>query len=105
MTYDPNDNRPDLRDRRTDHVTTNVDARSRGASWMPWVVVLAVLLIGAFIWSNMGAEPGTDPVPTASTTPEATDTAPDPVPAAPEGVVNDAAPASPAPAAPAGNGG
>ena len=60
MTYDPNDNRPDLRDRRPDLVNNNVDAR-RSSSWVPWVAVLAVLLIGAFIWGKMGGEPGTDP--------------------------------------------
>ncbi|MCF6369272.1 hypothetical protein [Rhizobium halophilum] len=108
MTYDPNDTRPEVRDRRPDLVNNNVDARSRSSSWMPWLAVLAVLLIGAFIWGNMGGEPGTDPGTTASTVPEATDTAPAPVAPAP-GVVNDATsadPASPAdPAAPPAAGG
>lgn len=106
MTYDPNDTRPDLRDRRPDLVTNNVDARRSGSSWMPWLAVLAVLLIGAFIWGNMGGEPGTDPDTTASTTSEPNAVAPEPAPiapAAPGGATNDVAPA--APAAPAGNGG
>ena len=106
MTYDPNDSRPDLRDRRPDLVNNNVDARSRGSSWMPWLAVLAVLLIGAFIWGNMGGEPGTDPGTTASTNSEATDTGPAPVAPAPGGATTDAAPADPAaPAAPPAAGG
>ena len=102
MTYDPNDNRPDLRDRRPDLVNNNIDAR-RGASWVPWVAVLAVLLIGVFIWGNMGGEPGPDPATTSSTaTPEASDTAPAPIAPAPGGATNNA---TPAPATPPAAGG
>ena len=106
MTYDPNDNRPDLRDRRPALVNINVDAR-RSSSWVPWVAVLAVLLIGAFIWGNMGGEPGTDPATTSSTTnSEAMDSAPAPVAPAPGGGATDAAPAAPAdPATPPAAGG
>ena len=107
MTYDPNDTRTGPRspnDPRPE-VVNHVDARSRGSSWMPWVAVLAVVLIAAFIWRNMGGEPGTDPATTSATdAPAVTNDAPAPVapaaPAAPAAPTNDAAPA-----APAGNGG
>ncbi len=100
MTYDPNDNRPDLRDQRPDLVTNNVGSRSSGASWVPWVAVLAVLLVGIFIWGSMGGgEPGTDPATTSSTTGEMNDApASDPLaPAAPApgGAADDVAPATP----------
>ena len=83
MAYDPNpnDNRPDLR--------TPVETR-KSSSWMGWVAVLAVIVVGAFVWSQMGGS-STDPTTTSSTTaPPA-----EPAPMAP------AAPATPAPATPA----
>jgi hypothetical protein len=85
MAYDPNpnDNRPDLR--------TPVETR-KSSSWMGWVAVLAVIVVGAFVWSQMGGS-STDPTTTSSTTAPAAE--PAPAPAAP------AAPATPAPATPA----
>ncbi len=93
MTYDPNDrlNEP----RTTPGVNNNMEVR-RSSSWVPWVAVLAVILVGAFVWSQMGSSP-TDPQTTSSTTPPAADTtspAPAPVtPAAPPAA--DPAPATP----------
>ncbi len=87
MAYDPNSKepRPDLR-------TTPVARRSSG--WMAWVAILAVVVIGAFVWSQMGGAPS-DATTTSSTTAPA-ETAPTP-PAAPA----TPAPATPAPATPA----
>ncbi|SFA93489.1 hypothetical protein SAMN03159496_01020 [Rhizobium sp. NFR07] len=86
MAYDPNpnDNRPDLR--------TPVETR-KSSSWMGWVAVLAVIVVGAFVWSQMGGS-STDPTTTSSTSAPAAEPAPA-TPAAP------AAPATPAPATPA----
>lgn len=110
MAYDPNDPRADLRERPETElrdrpeVVNHIDARSGGVSWLPWLAILAVLLIGVFVWSNMGGAPGTDPGTTASTNPPAASTeapAPAPMePAAPAAPMNEAAPAEPA-----GNGG
>lgn len=109
MTYDPNDSRTGPRspnDPRPE-VVNNVDARSRGSSWMPWVAVLAVVLIAAFVWSNMGGDPGMDPattsatdVPAVANDAPATDAPATIAPVAPAAPTNNAAPA-----APAGNGG
>ena len=85
MAYDPNSNntRPDLR--------TTPETR-KSSSWMGWVAILAVIVVGAFVWSQMGGST-TDPATTSSTaTPPAVTE-----PAAP-------APAAPAPAAPATGG-
>lgn len=94
MAFDPNDRMGS--DRLNDPRTTpdfqnNVEVR-RGSSWIGWVAVIAVVLVGAFVWSQMGGS-STDPQTTASTNPPITDNskpAPAPVP-----------PAAPAPAAPA----
>jgi hypothetical protein len=88
MAYDPNskDSRPDLR-------TTPVARRSSG--WMTWVAILAVVVIGAFVWSQMGGAP-TDATSTSSTTAPAAGTATTP-PAAPADTATPA-PATPAPA-------
>jgi hypothetical protein len=95
MAYDPNpnDNRPDLR--------TPTETRG-SSSWMGWVAVLAVIVVGAFVWSQMGGS-STDPTTTSSTTPPAAEqTAP--APAAPAPATPAPAPATPAPAAPATGG-
>jgi hypothetical protein len=89
MAYDPNSNntRPDLRTTPTSR---------RGSGWMAWVAILAVVIVGAFVWSQMGSS-STDPTTTSSTTPPAASdqsTAPAPVtPAAPP--ATSGAPASP----------
>lgn len=75
MAYDPNPNndRPDLR--------TPPEPRGN-SSWMAWVAILAVIVVGAFAWSQMGGT-GTDPNTTSSTTPAVTAPA-SPAPATPE---------------------
>ncbi|RWX76677.1 hypothetical protein EPK99_13440 [Neorhizobium lilium] len=91
MAYDPNSNdtRPDLR-------TTPVASRSSG--WMAWVAILAVVIVGAFVWSQMGGST-TDTTTTSSTTaPAAGTTSPAPAPVTPAAPANNAAPATPAPA-------
>ncbi len=99
MAYDPNpnDNRPDLR--------TPTPAPRSGSSWMGWVAVLAVIVVGTFVWSQMGGAP-TDATTTSSTTQPATPVTP--APAAPAAPATPApatpAPATPAPAAPANGG-
>ena len=97
MAYDPNDPRsdpgipPGTAPRDRPEVVNHIETRRSGPSWVPWVAILAVLLIGAFVWSNMGGTSGTDPDATDTATPPAvTDEAPEPAPAAP-------APAEPAP--------
>jgi cytoskeletal protein RodZ len=102
MAYDPNpnDNRPDLR--------TPPPAPRGSSSWMGWVAVLAVIVVGAFVWSQMGSAP-TDATMTSSTTQPATPAAPapaTPAPATPEPAPAPAtpAPATPAPSAPANGG-
>jgi hypothetical protein len=89
MAHDPNSNdtRPDLR-------TTPVARRSSG--WMTWVAILAVVVVGAFVWSQMSGGP-TDATTTSSTAPAA-DTATTPAPVAPAAPADNAAPATPAPA-------
>lgn len=99
MAYDPNpnDNRPDLR--------TPTPAPRSGSSWMGWVAVLAVIVVGAFVWSQMGSAP-TDATTTSSTTPPAAEQ-PAPAPATPAPATPapaTPAPATPAPAAPANGG-
>jgi hypothetical protein len=104
MAYDPNpnDNRPDLR--------TPPPAARGSSSWMGWVAVLAVIVVGAFVWSQMGSAP-TDATTTSSTTQPAAPAAPapatpapaTPAPATPAPATP--APATPAPSAPANNGG
>lgn len=97
MAYDPNpnENRPDLR--------TPVEPRS-SSSWMGWVAILAVIVVGAFVWSQMGGS-STDPTTTSSTTAPAAQS-PTPAPAAPAAPATPepATPAAPAPAAPATGG-
>jgi len=85
MAYDPNskDTRPDLR-------TTPAPVARRSSGWMAWVAILAVVVVGAFVWSQMGGT-STDTTTTSSTTPPAAST---PAPAAPA----TPAPATPAPA-------
>ncbi len=102
MTLDPNDrlandslNSP----RTTPEYQNNVEVR-RSSSWVGWVAVIAVLLVGAFVWSQMGGS-SADPQTTSSTTPPAVEnTTPAPAPMTP------AAPpaANPAPAAPPAGG-
>lgn len=97
MAYDPNpnDNRPDLR--------TPVEPR-KSSSWMGWVAVLAVIVVGAFVWSQMGGS-STDPTTTSSTTaPAAEPATPAPAPAPATPAPATPAPATPAPAAPATGG-
>lgn len=93
MTYDPNDRR-EPEDRRLD-LDAAPEMRT-GSAWAPWAVLVAVVLVGAFIWSQMSG-PGTDPTTTSSTTPPAvTDQAPAPVPMTPAPqATNDTAPATP----------
>ena len=93
MAHDPNSNntRPDLR--------TTPETR-KSSSWMGWVAILAVIVVGAFVWSQMGGST-TDPATTSSTaTPPAVTEPAAPAPAAPAAP----APAAPAPAAPATGG-
>ncbi|MBP1844020.1 hypothetical protein J2046_002278 [Rhizobium petrolearium] len=68
---------------------------------MAWVAVIAVILVGAFVWSQMGGSP-TDTQTTSSTTPPAaTDQSPAPAPVMPGAPPADnATPATP----PAGGG-
>lgn len=89
MAYDPNPNndRPDLR--------TTPEVRRGSSSWMAWVAVLAVIVVGAFVWSQMGGS-GTDPNTTSSTTPPAATTPAAPAPATPAQPPSNTA--SPAPA-------
>jgi hypothetical protein len=96
MTMDPYDNKPDLRTTTTDPVAP------RRSMWGTWIAVIAVILVGAFIWSQMGNSP-TDPATTSSTTPPAaTEPAPTPAPATPSAPATP--PASPAPATPPASG-
>jgi cytoskeletal protein RodZ len=94
MTFDPNLPRdPNLRPDRPELRTTPEAAR-KPAGWAPWVAVIAVLLVGGFIWMQMSAPSTTDPTTTSSTTPPAvTDQAPAPM--TPTAPTNDAAPATP----------
>ncbi|POO56846.1 hypothetical protein [Agrobacterium rosae] len=96
MTFDPNLPRdPNLRPDRPELRTTPEAAR-KSAGWAPWVAVIAVLLVGGFIWMQMSAPSTTDPTTTSSTTPPAvTDQAPAPAPMTPAAPANNAAPASP----------
>ncbi|UHS60147.1 hypothetical protein HRR99_00695 [Agrobacterium vaccinii] len=96
MTFDPNLPRdPNLRPDRPELRTTPEAAR-KPAGWAPWVAVIAVLLVGGFIWMQMSAPSTTDPTTTSSTTPPAvTDQAPAPAPMTPSAPTNDAAPATP----------
>ena len=96
MTYDPNIPRdPNLRPDRPELRTT--PEAPRKASLTPWIAVIAVLLVGGFIWMQMGSPSSTDPTTTSSTTPPAaTTTTP-----APESMTPAAPPAAtPAPATP-----
>jgi len=97
MTFDPNDRQNEFRNPEVQN-TTNVRS---GSTWVAWVAVLAVILIGAFVWSQMGGSP-TDQQTTSSTNPPVTDNsspAPEPVtPATPPAT-------SPAPATPPAGGG
>lgn len=93
MSIDPNLPRdPNLRPDRPELRTTPEAAR-KSPGFMPWVAIIAVLLIGGFIWMQMSAPDTTDATTTSSTTaPAANEPAPAPMtPAAP----NTTAPASP----------
>ncbi len=93
MTFDPNLPRdPNLRPDRPELRTTPEAAR-KSPGWAPWLAVIAVLLVGGFIWMQMSAPSTTDPTTTSSTaSPAATNPAPTPMtPAAP----TNTAPASP----------
>lgn len=96
MTFDPNLPRdPNLRPDRPELRTTPEAAR-KSAGWAPWVAVIAVLLVGGFIWMQMSAPSTTDPTTTSSTTPPAvSDQTPAPAPMTPEAPANNTAPASP----------
>ncbi|MCQ1776491.1 hypothetical protein NOJ05_04725 [Neorhizobium galegae] len=99
MTFDPNDRKFEPRD--PDIRTTEIRTGS-SSSWVPWVAVIAVILVGAFVWSQLGGS-STDPQTTSSTNPPVTDnstSSPAPAPITP------AAPpaASPAPATPPAGG-
>ncbi|ADY63215.1 MULTISPECIES: hypothetical protein [Rhizobium/Agrobacterium group] len=96
MTFDPNNPRPD-RDLRPELNISNEPLARKSPSWMPWLAILVVALVGVFAWSQMSG-PNTDPATTSSTMPPAaTQQAPAPVtptvPATPP--ANNAAPASP----------
>jgi hypothetical protein len=98
MAYDPNQtNRPDL---RTPDLRNTTEIRpKRSSSWMTWVAILAVVVVGAFVWSQMGGSTATDQTTTSSTTPPAqTQSAPAPAPMTPATppAGNNAAPAAPA---------
>ncbi|QXC50709.1 hypothetical protein KHC17_23220 [Agrobacterium salinitolerans] len=96
MTFDPNNPRPD-RDLRPEVNISNEPRARTSSSWVPWLAIIVVVLVGVFVWSQMSG-PTTDPATTSSTTPPAaTDQAPAPMaptaPATPP--ANDTAPASP----------
>ncbi|KQQ56562.1 hypothetical protein ASF69_17665 [Rhizobium sp. Leaf311] len=95
MTFDPNMPRdPNLRPDRPELRTTPEAAR-KSAGWAPWAAIIAVLLVGGFIWMQMSAPSTTDPTTTSSTTaPAATEQAPAPAPMTPA-APNNTAPASP----------
>ena len=91
MTFDPNLPRdPNLRPDRPELRTTPEAAR-KSAGWAPWVAVIAVLLVGGFIWMQMSAPSTTDPTTTSSTTlPAVSDQAPAPAPMTPAAPTNTA---------------
>jgi hypothetical protein len=93
MTFDPNNPRPD-RDLRPEVNISNEPRARTSSSWVPWLAIIVVVLVGVFAWSQMSG-PTTDPATTSSTTPPAaTDQAPAPItPATPP--ANNTAPASP----------
>lgn len=96
MTFDPNNPRPD-RDLRPELNISNEPLARKSPSWVPWVAVAAVILVGAFAWSQMSG-PTMDPATTSSTTPPAvTDQAPVPMTPATQATppANNTAPASP----------
>ena len=68
MAFDPNDRKFEDRtlDPRTPEVHNATHVRTGSSSWVPWVAVIAVLLVGAFVWSQMGGS-STDPQTTSST--------------------------------------
>lgn len=95
MTYDPND-RQNTEYRNPDVHNTTTQVRNGGSSWVGWVAVVAVILVGAFVWSQMGGS-STDPQTTSSTNPPMSDSAtPAPAPAPPA--------ATPAPVTPPAGG-
>ncbi|WP_425648036.1 hypothetical protein [Agrobacterium leguminum] len=96
MTFDPNNPRPD-RDLRPEVNISNEPRARTSSSWVPWLAIIVVVLVGVFAWSQMSGST-TDPATTSSTTPPAaTDQAPAPMaptaPATPP--ANNTAPASP----------
>jgi type IV secretory pathway VirB10-like protein len=99
MAFDPNDRQNEFRNPEV-HNTTQV-SRSGSSSWVGWVAVIAVILVGAFVWSQMGGS-STDPQTTSSTNPPVTDNS-SPAPAAPAPAAP-MAPATPAPATPPAGG-
>ncbi len=96
MTFDPNMPRdPNLRPDRPE-LRTTPEASRKQAGWAPWAALIAVLLVGGFIWMQMSAPSTTDPTTTSSTTPPAaSDQAPAPAPMTPTAPTNNTAPASP----------
>lgn len=96
MTFDPNMPRdPNLKPDRPELRTTPEAAR-KSAGWAPWVAIIAVLLVGGFIWMQMSAPSTTDPTTTSSTAaPAASDPAPAPAPMTPAAPTNNATPATP----------
>ena len=98
MAFDPNDRKLEDRnlDPRTPEVRSSTHGRTGSSSWVPWVAVIAVLLVGAFVWSQMGGS-STDPQTTSSTSSSTTDSsAPAPAPTTPAAPpAGDAAPATP----------
>ena len=98
MAFDPNDRKLEDRnlDPRTPEVRSSTHVRTGSSSWVPWVAVIAVLLVGAFVWSQMGGS-STDPQTTSSTSSSTTDSsAPAPAPTTPAAPpAGDAAPATP----------
>lgn len=92
MAYSPNDRGPDI-----------PPTRSRTRSSGLWIGLIALLLVGGFLWSQSGTSP-TDPTTTSSTTaPAQTQST---VPVAPEagapqnGATSEPAPVNPAPTQP-----
>jgi hypothetical protein len=89
MTYDPNLPPSSSRDRLRDPVPSS--SRSGNMGWMIGLLILALVVIGAFlVWPDRTADvAGNEPATTGTTRP-----APAPAPTAP-------APTAPAPTAPA----
>ena len=96
MTYDPNLPPSSSRDRLRDPVPSS--SRSGNMGWMIGLLILALVVIGAFfVWPDRTADvAGNEPATTGTTRP-----APAPAPTAPAPAPTAPAPAAPAPTAPA----